>query len=175
MTQTTDVRPTEQASRVSGWGVDLAPENRPGVPKEKAPPQGTGAHWSLPAQQPVTVPIQITTFRQGITPVFGTACPPHGLSGLMRQLAYKINEDKVSHWMMLIMADRVDVAEDILGDLARLRLPRPFAEMGLKTEFTKPSGIAYSTRNRVLLAACAGVALLGITKLLTGDPSRSRN
>jgi hypothetical protein len=45
------------------------------------------------------------------TPVFGTAQPPRGLSGRLRAAAYAIPDHFARHWMLLILADRVDVLE----------------------------------------------------------------
>lgn len=45
------------------------------------------------------------------TPVFGTALPPRGLSGALRTRAYAIPEHRARHWLLLLVADRVDVVE----------------------------------------------------------------
>jgi hypothetical protein len=49
--------------------------------------------------------------RPGVAPVFGTAVPPRGLSGWMRRAAYEIPEHETSHWLVLLLADRVDALE----------------------------------------------------------------
>lgn len=46
-----------------------------------------------------------------LTPVFGTAEPPSGLSGVLRRLAYRIPDHRASHWAALLIADRIDVLE----------------------------------------------------------------
>jgi hypothetical protein len=50
-----------------------------------------------------------------LTPVFSSAVPPRGLSGVMRRRAYAIPEHKARRWMTLLLADRVDVWEGRLG------------------------------------------------------------
>ena len=45
------------------------------------------------------------------TPVFGTAQPVRGISGALRTRAYGIPEHRARHWLLLIVADRVDVVE----------------------------------------------------------------
>jgi hypothetical protein len=45
---------------------------------------------------------------QGMPPVYGTAAPPKGLSGVLRKWAYHYPDHWARHWMMLLMADRVD-------------------------------------------------------------------
>jgi hypothetical protein len=47
-------------------------------------------------------------------PVFGTAQPPAGLSGLIRRFAYRYPDNKPRRWLMLMLADRVDVLEHSL-------------------------------------------------------------
>jgi hypothetical protein len=53
------------------------------------------------------------------TPVFGTAQPPQGISGLVRRRAYAIPEHRVRHWMLLLLADRLDLLEYRLGGGSR--------------------------------------------------------
>jgi hypothetical protein len=109
---------------VPNWGIDLSPRNRPGVPYE-LPPRPIGhAHWARPEQQPATVEELVSVDVGHLTPVFGTAMPPSGLSGRLRRMAYRIHEDRASHWALLLLADRVDgIGSDIGGFVMRnLRL-----------------------------------------------------
>ncbi len=48
-------------------------------------------------------------------PVSGTAQPPRLLSGALRRAAYRIPDRRTSHWLLLLLADRVDVLEHRLG------------------------------------------------------------
>ena len=41
-------------------------------------------------------------------PVFGTDAPPQGLSGRIREAAYRYPDHHMRHWTMLLFADRVD-------------------------------------------------------------------
>ena len=101
---------------VKDWGVDSAPESRPGVPMEAEMPPLT----SSPSKQVPTVPIVHKRVElEGLTQTFGTSCPPRGLSGLLRRRAYRVPDNRLSHWMMLIMADRVDVAEGLMADVVK--------------------------------------------------------
>lgn len=89
-------------------GIDRDPARRPGVPAEKAPP-------STPHARPVTglrQPGRPSGVSEPRTPVFGTAQPPHGLSGWLRRAAYGIPDHFARHWMLLILADRVDVLDN---------------------------------------------------------------
>lgn len=159
------------ATHIKGWGADLDPKDRPAVPKEKTPPNGTGAHWITPEQQVARVKIHKSIEHHHLTPIFGTACPPKGVSGLMRNFAYRYSEGRMIHWLTLLLADRVDMVESILIDAARGRPDNVFAEMGLKAEWKR-----HGIRSRVgehrgsrlpkeaLLFAGAAVIALSVMK-----------
>jgi hypothetical protein len=102
-------------TRIPGWGVDGDPRNRPGVPMLLKPPVRKGAHWETPERQPPPdFPVLKRVELDELTPTFGTAAPPRGLSGRMRRRAYEIPEHLVRRVMLLLMADRVDVVESRL-------------------------------------------------------------
>jgi hypothetical protein len=122
-------------SNIQGWGADLDRSNRPAVPMERTPPRLPNVHWEEPSQQPLRVKVYHSVERPGITPVFGTSTPPTGLSGKMRDLAYKYSENDLRHWMILLAADRVNVGEGLLADLAQGHVPNIFAEMGAAAEW----------------------------------------
>jgi len=91
--------------------ADADPASRPGVPMIKPP--GTSAAVGRPPleQQQSEARVLVGVDVGKLPPVFGTAQPPRGLSGLMRRAAYRIPEHKAGRWMTLLMADRVDVWE----------------------------------------------------------------
>ena len=122
-------------SHIQGWGADLDRKNRPGVPMERTPPRLDGAPLSAPVQQAQKVEVFVSPERPAITPLFGTAAPPSGLSGMLRRLAYKMTENDVRHFMLLLLADRVNVVEGIGQDLAQGKVPNVLAEMGIKAEW----------------------------------------
>jgi len=125
----------EQLSHIQGWGVDLDRKNRPGVPMERTPPRFIHAHEGRLPEQPQNVEVLVSTERPGITPIFGTAQPPKGLSGMMRRIAFRWAENDLRHWLLLLAADRVNVVEGIGEDLAHGKVPNVFAEMGIKAEW----------------------------------------
>jgi len=96
---------------IVGWGADAPMENRPGVPRETEPPApiGNGSMRS-PARQMDRKPTAHAPWKE-LTPVYGTAIPNRGLSGLVRRLAYTIPDYKARRWMLLMIADRIDVVE----------------------------------------------------------------
>jgi hypothetical protein len=102
-------------TKIPGWGVDGDPRNRPGVPMHLKPRAREGVHWEEPERQPSPdVPVTKRAELEELTPTFGTALPPRGLSGLMRRMAYGMPEHLVRHVLLLLMADRVDVVESRL-------------------------------------------------------------
>jgi hypothetical protein len=97
----------ELAYRVSDLAVDHDLEARPGVPMEKRPDK----LFPRPVKQVSDVKVFKRVGLDQITPVYGTCQPPRGISGLVRSRAYKIPEDKAAHWALLLLSDRIDVAE----------------------------------------------------------------
>lgn len=105
---------------IPDWGVDLRETDRPGVPKETTPRPVAQAHWIVPERQMAMAPVLKRADLPQLTPVFSTAQPPHGLSGALRRMAYTIPDHRVRHWLLLLVADRVDVIEsDVVGFLKR--------------------------------------------------------
>jgi hypothetical protein len=125
----------ESLSHIQGWGADLDRKNRPGVPMERTPPRFIHAHEGKLPQQPQNVEVLVSTERPGITPIFGTAQPPKGLSGMLRRVAFRWAENDLRHWLLLLAADRINVVEGIGEDLAHGKVPNVFAEMGIKSEW----------------------------------------
>jgi len=74
-----------------------------------------------------------------MTPVFGTAQPLHGLSGLLRRIAYSTHETRARHWMMLLFADRVNVLEHRIAKLVKILaiVPAGAAAVVLAVKFFK--------------------------------------
>jgi len=135
-------RPVEELRRaIPGWGVDLDPNDRPSVPKEKI--EETGAHWDFPERQPEHWPREKSTEHQFVTPVFGTAQPLRGISGAIRRYAYTFSEGRTAHWLLLIAGDRVDVMESRIEALMNLQPDNPITETGVLAEFKRS---AFRTR-----------------------------
>ena len=126
---------SDKRSHIQGWGADLDRANRPGVPMERTPPRLENVHWDAPEQQRSAVKVFHSVERPGITPVYGTTVPPTGLSGAMRDFAFKYSENDMRHWLLLLLADRVNVGEGLVQDLAHGHVPNIFSEMGMATEW----------------------------------------
>ena len=129
--------PEQLRKRVPGWGVDLDPSDRPSVPRERFDLGATGAHWDFPERQPEKWPRERSIEHEMLTPVFGTAQPPRGLSGAIRKLSYKrYSEARAAHWLLLVFADRVDAVEHHARSLFSLRPDNPITQTGIKSEIT---------------------------------------
>ena len=128
----------ELRARIPGWGVDLDPKDRPSVPREQlVDPKENGAHWEFPERQPEKWPRERSIEHKFLTPVFGTSCPPKGLSGVIRKYAYKkYSEGRAAHWLLLIAADRVDSKESALRSMLTLRPDNPITQTGVLSEFS---------------------------------------
>jgi hypothetical protein len=72
-----------------------------------------------------------------LTPVFGTACPLRGLSGLVRRYAYGYSEARLAHWVLLVLGDRLDVIESRFTAALRGGPDNPVSEMGLRAELRR--------------------------------------
>jgi hypothetical protein len=99
-------------SGIEGWGADLDPQVRPAYPMERTPPRFINRHWDELEHQ-----------------------PPSGVSGKLRDFAFGYSENDLRHWLMLLFADRVNVVEGILQDLAHGHVPNVFKEMGGPAEW----------------------------------------
>ncbi|HZB48591.1 MAG TPA: hypothetical protein VE547_05810 [Mycobacteriales bacterium] len=143
MTYTPEKPPLAESSdqlraRIPGWGADLDPNDRPSVPKLQYDPGRSGARWEFPERQPEKWPRERSIEHEFLTPVFGTSCPPKGLSGALRKLSYRrYSEGRAAHWLLLIAADRVDAWESHLRSFATLRPDNPITETGVLSELKR--------------------------------------
>jgi hypothetical protein len=129
--------PDQLRARIPGWGVDSDPADRPSVPKLRFQEDLTGARWEFPDRQPEKWPRERSIEHKFLTPVFGTAQPPKGLSGAIRRFSYaRYSEGRAAHWLLLMLADRVDAVEEHVKSFATLHPDNPITQTGIKAEFT---------------------------------------
>jgi hypothetical protein len=88
--------------------VDRDRSRRPGVPRER-PPQP----WPNSRFPPARMKARPSAPKHGrpnkpMPPVYGTAVPPRGVSGAIRKAAYRVPDHVTRHWLLLLLADRVD-------------------------------------------------------------------
>ena len=144
----------QRFGHIVGWGADLDRANRPGVPMERTPPRLPHLTGE-PSQQQSDVEVLHSNERDGITPIFGTPQPPKGLSGMLRRVAFRFSENDIRHWLVLLMADRVNTGEGLIEDLARGHVPNLYAEMG------GPAEVQHNPRGAAKKAAIgAGLVVL---------------
>jgi hypothetical protein len=151
--------PREQLQHIPGWGSDLDRKNWPAMPMERTPPRFIHVPEGQPVQQAQTVEVFCSPERPGITPIFGTAQPPKWMSGAIRRLAYKLPENDLRHWLMLIAADRVNMVEGIVDDLRHGHVPNVLGEMGIRSELRyNPAGLV--RKALVTTAVVGGIMVL---------------
>jgi hypothetical protein len=170
--------PEQLRARIPGWGADLDPADRPSHPKLQYNPESTGAHWRFPDRQPGAAARERSVEHAFVTPVFGTAQPLHGASGMIRRLAYRrFSEARLAHWLLLIAGDRVDAWGSHLRSFASLRPDNPVTQTGVLSELSArgTSRSGRSDRRHHLLdpvivagpwVAAAGVTFLGARRLI---------
>jgi hypothetical protein len=152
--QTSERGQIDRSAEIPGWGSDLDRNIRPGVPRDKAPDLGPEMLYIDVTRQMPTHRIHKSTEHAQLTPVFGTSCPPRGLSGRIRDFAYRYSEGRLVRWIALMFADRVDVVENVVSDVASFKPPNLVREMGLRSEwrFNRPRVIKAVAITTVALA-----------------------
>jgi hypothetical protein len=149
-------------SAIPGWGVDADPENDPTWPiRDRSQDLGLTRDWDRPPVQSPDVEILQSIEHVRQPAVVGTSTPPSGVSGMLRRAAFRYSESNWMHWLMLIGADRINVVEGLVDDLAHARIPNIPAEMGIRSElrFNK-SGFARKAAVVGLVSAIAVGLLL---------------
>lgn len=158
-------------STILGWGVDADPRNDPTYPmRDQTQDHGLSRHWDRPpVQQPdVEILQSIEHVRQPA--VVGTSTPPSGVSGMLRRTAFRWSESNWIHWLMLMGADRINVVEGVIDDLAHARVPNIPGEMGIRSElqFNK-RGFA---KKAAVVTAMSAVAIGLIVRRRNGQEPR---
>lgn len=156
-------QPPSAMTKEEGWGADLDHKNRPMYPME-LPSDVTHVRGdNPPPRQEQTVRIHKSVEHPDLTPVFGTSCPPRGLSGKIRDTAYIFSEGRLSHWMLLLLADRVDVVEGMLDDVAHGRSPGYIRDRGFRAVVATGQDMSdgASKRRYTILTTFAVAAVVG--------------
>ena len=154
-------RNMDHTKEIPGWGMDADPENDPTYPMKRY----NGADherldYERAPQQPIDIEVLRSIERPTLTRVFGTSTPPKGLSGAIRRYAFRYSEATATHWMTLILADRIDVIQGKINDLKHGILPNPWIERGWRAEW-KHNRTAFVTRAATTaLLITAGIMLM---------------
>lgn len=148
--------PSLDTSAIKGWGVDADTENDPTYPMQvRTDDPHRGYTWKRPEQQSVGVEKLHSNERPNLTAVYGTTVPPSGLSGMIRRRAFDYSENSYAHWLPLMLADRVNMVEGVISDLAKGHIPNFFSENGMKAEWKYD-------KTRVLTKVAIGTAAVGL-------------
>ena len=143
---------------IPGWGVDADPRNDPTYPmRDQTQDHGLTRHWDRPPVQHPDVEILQSIEHVRQPAVVGTSTPPSGISGALRRAAFRWSESNWIHWLMLMGADRINVVEGVVEDLAHARVPNIPGEMGIRSE------LQFNTRGfakkAAVVAALSAVAV----------------
>lgn len=128
-------RKPRDRSHIQGWGADLDRKNRPAVPMKHSPPRLEETPIAPASQQPQRMEIVVSPERPHIPSNLGTSAAPKWASGMLRRLAYKVTENDIRHFMLLQLADRINVVEGLGEDLANGHVPNVLGEMNMKAEW----------------------------------------
>jgi hypothetical protein len=111
----------EKYHHIKGWGIDQDPQNNPNYPIRTE--ENKASTLPRPVQQTPKVEILQSIERTQPAAVIGTTLPPSGCSGPIRRLAFRYSESEYSHWLLLLLADRVQLVEGWVSDLKEGQFP----------------------------------------------------
>lgn len=155
-----DAHPRIDPATVVGWGVDADPENDPTWPmRDRSKDDGPGMNWARPPVQDTDVEILQSVEHKRRPASVGTSTPPRGLSGALRRQAFRLSESQWGHWLLLILADRINTVEGLFQDVRRGRMPNPLVEMGVVPQ-SRSREAAAGTAALFALGLVAGLLLL---------------
>ena len=156
-------------AHIPGWGIDADPKNEPTYPnRHRTGEEHDGRSWQRPTQQVLDREVLHSIERPDYTAVVGNSVPPSGLSGMIRRFAFKYSENEYLHWLPLIMADKINVVEGIIDDLAHGTVPNIFAEKGYKAEWK------HDKKGLIIKMATLGAIVAGTVVLLSRNGSGKR-
>ena len=158
-------------SSIVGWGVDANPQNDPTYPYRDRSGDDHSGKWTRPTQQQPEVEVLQSIEHKQLPAVFGTASPPKWISGMIRRLAFRWSESNWAHWLLLMGADRVNMVEGLVEDLAKGKIPNIPKEMGVPAEWKhNKAGLA---KKLAVTAVIAGTLVALVRSRRTRDDRRS--
>lgn len=158
----TDADMAARYAHIKGWGIDADPDNEPTYPmKHYNGDDHKRLNYVRPPQQLQTVEILQSNERPTLSAAFGTTLPPSGLSGNIRRMAFKYSEGKWHHWLMLLLADRVNMVEGMVDDMKKGHFPNIIAERGWAAEWK------YNRRDLVRNVAIGAAVTAGLFMMLS--------
>ena len=159
-------------SAILGWGVDADPRNNPTYPFRDREADDHSGEWVRPTLQHPDVELLKSVEHKQLPAVFGTSSPPRYLSGMIRRAAFRWTESNWAHWLLLMGADRVNMVEGLVEDLARGKLPNIPKEMGVPAEWRhNKTGLV----KKIGIAALIGGALFALSRSSRSDERHERD
>lgn len=116
--------------QIKGWGIDADSENDPTYPIQKRKDGSLKYFRKGQKQQPVIQEVLHSNERPNVSAVYGLGPEPTDLSGKIRRFAFTFGENEFSHWLPLILADRINAIEGIIDDIKQGNFPNIIAEKG---------------------------------------------
>lgn len=146
---------------IVGWGSDL--RKRPGIPMElnQETVLSPEHHRPIAVKQRPGPDVNLTLERSSYPPVLGNSHYAKGPSMLVRSYAFRYSEDKIRHWVFLLLADRINMVEGWVEDISRGRMPMLLGRMEFRTTDHLRRVLKQGPKNRqdkLLLASVAGLA-----------------
>lgn len=146
---------------INGWGIDADPENEPTYPiKNYTGDDHQRINWERPTLQPPSIELLKSNERPSPSAVFGTSCPPSGLSGMLRRYAFRHSENRYRHWLPLLLADRVNVIEGVINDVIHGHITNIIKEEGWNAQWKYDKGELIRKVTVRLLVISAVTALI---------------
>ena len=139
---------------IKGWAIDADPKNDPTYPMRQRS-EHTNQNWLRPSQQPGHEEVLHSNERPDVTRVFGTAAPVSGLSGCIRRCAFKYSEGRFAHWLLLLLADPVNMVEGFAEDLCHGRGTQCVSDKGMNARWQHD-------RKALVTEAAVGVTVVGV-------------
>ncbi|HYH08798.1 MAG TPA: hypothetical protein VEK11_17220 [Thermoanaerobaculia bacterium] len=159
----TETVPTDYKT-VNGWGVDVEYQAKypKELPSDVFTARGNVDYWQVPQDK-----VHLSIEHPNLTPVFGVSSAPGGLSGLLRDYAYNFGEGANRHWLTLLAADRVDILENLIGDIFRGRPDNYVREKGWSAKLKYEPG--RNKRMMILGAIALGAVAAGVALYTLSD------
>jgi hypothetical protein len=134
-------------------------------------------HKQIPTRQRPGRDINLTLERDSMTPVFGNTTWPRPISTPMRKLAFRFSEDKLRHWLLLLLADRVNMVEGWVEDVGQGKMPMLLPRMEFRTTDHLRRVLSQGPKNRQdkMLLAGTAIALAGVGYLAIHLLGRQRS
>ena len=87
---------------------------------------------------------------------------------MIRRYAFRYSEGSYGHWLPLVLADRINVVEGIIDDIAHGHIPNFFKERGWAAEWK------YNRKGMLKNIAITAGVIAGLTLVVYGMNKKSK-